>query len=71
MANRPPNPGRLRMLFATGEDRRRLFQAGDQYHPDREGPEDKGGTRVIPIAKRSRNAIAISSTGIYPTTRRG
>lgn len=37
VANRPPNPGRYRMLFETGLGRRRLFRKGDSYHPDREG----------------------------------
>jgi hypothetical protein len=37
VANRPPNPGRYRMLFETSEGRRRLFRKGDSYHPDREG----------------------------------
>src|ERR1700674_4043435 len=36
VANRPPNPGRYRMLFETSEGRRRLFRIGDTYHPDRE-----------------------------------
>jgi hypothetical protein len=36
VANRPPNPGRYRMLFETGSGRRRLFRKGDSYHPDRE-----------------------------------
>lgn len=46
VANRPPNPGRYRMLFESQEGRRRLFHTGDPYHPDREGakitprPED-------------------------------
>ena len=46
VANRPPNPGRYRMLFETAEGRRRLFRKGDTYHPAREGakitpaPED-------------------------------
>jgi hypothetical protein len=35
VANRPPNPNRLRMLFATGRNTRRLFRAGDWFHPDR------------------------------------
>ena len=48
VANRPPNPGRYRMLFETSEGRRRLFRRGDPYHPQREGskmtpsPEDLG-----------------------------
>lgn len=37
VANRPPNPGRYRMLFETSNGRRRLFRKGDSYHPAREG----------------------------------
>ncbi|HYL86932.1 MAG TPA: hypothetical protein VE263_22095 [Candidatus Angelobacter sp.] len=37
VANRPPNPGRYRMLFETTEGRRRLFRPGDSYHFEREG----------------------------------
>jgi hypothetical protein len=46
VANRPPNPGRYRMLFETAPGRRRLFRPGDSYDPRREGgktlpkPED-------------------------------
>src|SRR2546429_4769093 len=46
VANRPPNPGRYRMLFETAPGRRRLFRPGDSYDPHREGaktspkPED-------------------------------
>ncbi len=46
VANRPPNPGRYRMLLETSPGRRRLFRPGDAYHPQREGgkispkPED-------------------------------
>lgn len=36
VANRPPNPGRYRILFETSEGRRRLFRTGDPYHPERE-----------------------------------
>ena len=36
VANLPPNPGRYRMLFATGKSTRRLFREGDSYHPARE-----------------------------------
>jgi len=35
VANRPPNPGRYRMLYETSEGRRRLFRKGDSEHPDR------------------------------------
>jgi hypothetical protein len=37
VANRPPNPGRYRMLVETAPGRRRLFRMGDSYHPAREG----------------------------------
>jgi len=37
VANRPPNPGRYRMLIETGPGRRRLFRPGDSYDPQREG----------------------------------
>jgi hypothetical protein len=37
VANRPPNPGRYRVLFETAPGRRRLFRRGDSYHPGREG----------------------------------
>jgi hypothetical protein len=46
VANRPPNPGRYRMLFETAPGRRRLFRPGDPYDLKREGsktvpsPED-------------------------------
>jgi hypothetical protein len=36
-ANRPPNPGRYRMLFATGKSTRRLYRSGDPTHPQRTG----------------------------------
>lgn len=42
VANRPPRPGRYRMLFETSPGRRRLFRKGDPYHPQREG------AKVIP-----------------------
>ena len=37
VANRPPNPGRYRMLFETPDGYRRLYRRGDPYHPAREG----------------------------------
>ena len=37
VANRAPEPARLRMLFETQPTRRRLFRPGDPYHPKREG----------------------------------
>jgi hypothetical protein len=35
VANRPPNPGRYRMLYETVAGRRRLFRRGDPEHPGR------------------------------------
>lgn len=37
VANRPPNPGAYRMLYATGKRTRRLFRPDDESHPDRSG----------------------------------
>jgi hypothetical protein len=37
VANRPPSPGRYRMLLETGPGRRRLFRNGDTYDPARDG----------------------------------
>ncbi len=37
VANRPPNPARLRMLFATGKHTRRLYRPGDSFDRDRAG----------------------------------
>ena len=48
VANRPPNPGRYRMLFETGEGRRRLFRGGDSYHPDREGSKITPSAEDLP-----------------------
>jgi hypothetical protein len=48
VANRPPNPRRLRMLYATDDDRRRLFRPGDPYDRGREGPLEHTGTRIVP-----------------------
>jgi hypothetical protein len=48
VANRPPNPGRYRMLFETAEGRRRLFCKGDPYHPDREGSKTTPDLEDLP-----------------------
>ena len=37
VANRPPNPAKHRMLFATGKHTRRLLLPGDEVHPERTG----------------------------------
>lgn len=48
VANRPPNPGRYRMLLETGENRRRLFRPGDPYDPAREGAKSTPAREDIP-----------------------
>ena len=53
VANRPPNPGRYRMLFETGSGRRRLFRKGDIYHPAREGAKVTPAPEDVPAAYRS------------------
>jgi len=44
VANRPPNPGRWRMVVETAPGRRRLFRPDDAYHPAR------ANARAIPEA---------------------
>jgi hypothetical protein len=48
VANRPPNPGRYRMLYETGPGRRRLFRKGDSYHPGREGAKITPAVEDLP-----------------------
>lgn len=48
VANRPPNPGRYRMLFETAPGRRRLFRSGDNYDPAREGAKTVPAREDIP-----------------------
>lgn len=48
VANRPPNPGRYRMLVETGPGRRRLFRSGDVYDPSREGAKTVPNREDIP-----------------------
>jgi hypothetical protein len=45
VANRPPNPGRYRMLYETAPGRRRLFRNGDHYDAAREG------AKTVPISE--------------------
>ncbi len=52
VANRPPNPGRYRMLFATGKSRRRLFRTGDLYDPNRAGSKTAPEREKIPSRYR-------------------
>lgn len=48
VANRPANPGRYRMLFATGRLTRRLYRPGDPYDPSREGSKTTPEREEIP-----------------------
>jgi hypothetical protein len=48
VANRPPNPGRYRMLYETTPGRRRLFRKGDNYDPAREGAKMLPAKEDIP-----------------------
>jgi hypothetical protein len=50
VANRPPNPGRYRMLFETTEGRRRLFRKGDPYNLEREGAKTTPEPEDLPPA---------------------
>lgn len=52
VANRPPNPGRYRMLFESAEGRRRLFHTGDPFHPDREGSKITPNSQEFPEGYR-------------------
>jgi hypothetical protein len=48
VANRPPNPGRYRMLYETVPGRRRLFRNGDAYDPSREDAKTVPAKEDIP-----------------------
>src|SRR5579862_3769338 len=48
VANRPPNPGRYRMLVETGPGRRRLFRPGDSYDTQREGGKTSPKPEELP-----------------------
>jgi hypothetical protein len=49
VANRPPNPGRYRMLYETRPKYRRLFRLGDTYNPQREGSKIAPDKDEIPL----------------------
>lgn len=48
VANRPPNPGRYRMLYETTEGHRRLFRKGDPEHPDRRDAKSTPSRNDLP-----------------------
>jgi hypothetical protein len=49
VANRPPHPGRYRMLYETRPKYRRLFRLGDSYDPQREGSKVTPEVDDIPL----------------------
>jgi hypothetical protein len=53
VANRPPSPGRYRMLVETTSGRRRLFRTGDSYHAAREGSKTHPALEDLPEKYRS------------------
>jgi hypothetical protein len=48
VANRPPNPGRYRILYETSDGRRRLFRKGDPEHPDRRDAKSTPAMKDLP-----------------------
>ena len=48
VAGLPPSPGRYRMLVATGPATRRLFRAGDVFHPQRDGAKTMPAREDLP-----------------------
>jgi hypothetical protein len=48
VANRPPNPGRYRMLYESAPGRRRLYRNGDTYDTAREGAKTAPSPMDIP-----------------------
>ncbi len=53
VANRPPNPGRYRILTETREGRRRLYRIGDSHHPAREGGKTIPNSEDLPPEYRN------------------
>jgi hypothetical protein len=49
VANRPPNPGRYRILYETTEGRRRLFRKGDAEHPGRRDAKSTPAGSDLPL----------------------
>jgi hypothetical protein len=50
VANKRPNPGTYRMLYAPAQGGRRLFRTGDDYHPYREGGKITPLLKDLPLA---------------------
>lgn len=52
VANKPPNPGRYRVLYETSSGRRRLFRLGDPCHPRRSTGKDVPARDALPTEYR-------------------
>jgi hypothetical protein len=52
VANRPPNPGCHRMLYATGKNTRRLFRETDDFDPKRRRGKSVPDRENIPVKYR-------------------
>jgi hypothetical protein len=70
VANKPPNPARNRMLFATGTRTRRLLLSGDETHPERTGKifPDPGDipAKYFPLLEWAKKRYEDSSIGAGP-----
>jgi hypothetical protein len=70
VANRPPNPAKHRMLFATGKHTRRLLMPGDETHPERTGKlfpaPGEIPPRYIPLLDWARKRYEDHSIGRNP-----
>ena len=68
VANRPPNPGRYRMLFETANGRRRLYRPSDPCHPLRSYGKTAPKRGEIPAAYGDlidwyENVYAVAASG--------
>lgn len=52
VANKPPNPGRYRMLTETAKGRRRLYRPGDPFDPGRSAGKDRPQDDAVPYRYR-------------------
>jgi len=67
VANLPPNPGRYRMLFASGKSRRRLLRPGDPVNAERQAGKIWPDLAEVPAEFRELVAWAKSRYGTPPT----
>lgn len=67
VANRPPNPGRYRILFAVSRSQRRLFRPGDPFHPQRAGARSRPERADLP--PRYRSLLDWYAAAFAPATR--